>query len=70
MASDTVISVLSGSSALSAFRSERRLKAARAVCPGVQAVSGRYVHFVNAREALGEDEGRRLAALLVYGFAG
>ncbi|MCF0254126.1 MAG: phosphoribosylformylglycinamidine synthase [Duodenibacillus sp.] len=70
MASDTVISVLSGSSALSAFRSERLLKAARAVCPGVQAVSGRYVHFVNAREALGEDEGRRLAALLDYGFAG
>ena len=56
-----------GSCALSEFRAERLLKQLRGVCPAVQAVSGRYLHFVHISRDLTEDEAQRLAALLDYG---
>lgn len=56
-----------GSCALSEFRAERLLKQLRAVCPAVEAVRGRYQHFVHVTRDLTEEEAQRLAALLDYG---
>lgn len=56
-----------GSCALSEFRAERLLKKLQAVNPAVQAVRGRYQHFVHVERPLSESEAQRLAALLDYG---
>lgn len=65
--SQTSVLRIPGSCALSEFRAERLLKQLRGVCPAVQAVAGRYLHFVHVTRDLTEDEAQRLAALLDYG---
>ena len=64
--------ILSGSNALSAFRSQRLLAALQAAHDAVAGVSGRYLHFIDASATLADDEVTRLGALLAYGepFAG
>ena len=58
---------LKGGLALSDFRAARALASLRQVSPLVEAVSGRFVHFVHAERALTDDERARLEALLTYG---
>lgn len=58
---------LEGPRALSDFREERLLRALRGVEPSVEAVSSRFIHFVHASAALGEEATKRLDALLNYG---
>lgn len=58
---------LKGGLALSDFRAARALASLRKVSPLVEAVSGRFVHFVHAERALTDDERARLEALLTYG---
>ncbi|HEU0202574.1 MAG TPA: hypothetical protein VFR86_19350, partial [Burkholderiaceae bacterium] len=57
---------LEGPSALSAFRAERLLARLRDVAP-VESVRARYVHFLHAEGALGDDARSRLSGLLDYG---
>ena len=61
---------LDGARALSDFRTARFLTALRRVTPSVEAVSGRFVHFVHASRELTETEHQRLASLLSYGDRG
>lgn len=58
---------LKGGLALSDFRAARALASLRKVSPLVEAVSGRFVHFVHVERALTDDERARLEALLTYG---
>ena len=62
--SQTSVLRIPGSCALSEFRAERLLKQLRGVCPAVQAVAGRYLHFVHVTRNLTEDEAQRFAALV------
>ncbi|EJX00994.1 hypothetical protein EVA_10897, partial [gut metagenome] len=54
---------LDGARALSDFRTARFLKALRRVTPNVEAVPGRFVHFVHASRELTAVEHQRLASL-------
>src|SRR5690606_8903284 len=56
-----------GSRALSAFRHERLLRAARAALPRLAALDGRYWHFVALAAPLAPHEQQVLARLLEYG---
>ncbi|WP_151447702.1 phosphoribosylformylglycinamidine synthase [Lacisediminimonas profundi] len=64
--------ILPGSNALSSFRTQRLLAKLQDLEPSITGVSGRYLHFIDAREAVGDQGRARLAALLEYGepFAG
>jgi phosphoribosylformylglycinamidine synthase len=64
--------ILPGSSALSAFRSQRLLLQLQQAEPAITGITGRYLHFIDAAGALSDDDVARLKALLVYGepFAG
>ena len=55
--------ILPGSPALSAFRKEKLLQS----LPGIEALSTRYLHFVEVSEPLDEGEQATLAQLLAYG---
>ncbi len=61
--------ILPGSNALSAFRTQRLLTQLQAVDPAIVGVSGRYLHFIDAASAPGQDDIGRLTALLTYGDA-
>lgn len=61
-----IVFELQGGRALSDFRARRALEALAKVCPQVEAVSGRFVHFVHAERELSETEKSRLASLLDY----
>lgn len=60
---------LSGARALSDFRAARVLAALQRVSSNIEAVSGRFVHFVHASRELTKAEEERLASLLTYGDA-
>ncbi len=59
--------VLEGSAALSKARLARRLEAVRAASPSVEALSARYVHFVETDGELSGAERAVLDQLLTYG---
>jgi phosphoribosylformylglycinamidine synthase len=58
---------LPGSSALSQFRCERLLQDIGTFEPDVRGLTAHWVHFVDARRALGDAESRKLEKLLTYG---
>ncbi len=60
---------LNGARALSDFRAARVLAALQRVSSNIEAVSGRFVHFVHASRELTKAEEERLASLLTYGDA-
>ena len=60
---------LNGARALSDFRAARVLAALHRVSSNIEAVSGRFVHFVHASRELTKAEEERLASLLTYGDA-
>lgn len=60
---------LNGARALSDFRAARVLAALQRVSSNIEAVSGRFVHFVHASRELTKAEEERLASLLPYGDA-
>ena len=62
-----IVFALPGGCALSDFRARRALAALQSVQPHVEAVSGRFVHFVHAERELTDVETERLGSLLVYG---
>ena len=61
--------ILSGSNALSAFRTVGLLTRLQVVNASVIGVTARYLHFVDAIPSLNEDDTVRLSALLTYGDA-
>lgn len=60
---------LNGARALSDFRAARLLAALQRVSSNIEAVSGRFVHFVHTSRELTEAEKMRLGSLLDYGDA-
>ena len=60
---------LIGCAALSSFRIAKLQAALAAAKPGhaIASISARYIHFVEIRRPLGEDERATLARLLTYG---
>ena len=60
---------LNGARALSDFRAARVLAALQRVSSNIEAVSGRFVHFVHPSRELTKAEEERLASLLTYGDA-
>ena len=60
---------LNGARALSDFRAARVLAALQRVSSNIEAVSGRFVHFVHASRELTKAEEERFASLLTYGDA-
>lgn len=60
---------LNGARALSDFRAARVLAALQRVSSNIEAVSGRFGHFVHASRELTKAEEERLASLLTYGDA-
>ena len=58
---------LNGARALSDFRAARLLASLKRVSTHVEAVSGRFAHFVHAARPLTDAEKARLASLLDYG---
>ena len=60
---------LNGARALSDFRAARVLAALQRVSSNIEAVSGRFLHFVHASRELTKAEEERLASLLTYGDA-
>ena len=65
--SNGMVFELDGARALSDFRAARLLASLQRVSSRVEAVSGRFAHFVHASRALTEAETARLASLLDYG---
>lgn len=61
-----IVFELQGGRALSDFRARRALAALAKVSPHVEAVSGRFVHFVHAERELDATEATRLSSLLAY----
>lgn len=59
--------ILPGSNALSAFRTQGILSQLQAIDANIVAISGRFIHFVDAGQALSQDDTNRLQALLTYG---
>ncbi|MEC5217122.1 phosphoribosylformylglycinamidine synthase [Actimicrobium sp. GrIS 1.19] len=59
--------ILPGSNALPAFRSRRLLSLLHHVDPAIIAVTGRYVHFIDAKQTLDASDLDRLHGLLTYG---
>jgi phosphoribosylformylglycinamidine synthase len=64
--------ILSGSNALSAFRTQRLLTQLQQIDDAIHGVTGRFLHFVDAASAPSDDDVKRLNGLLTYGepFAG
>src|SRR5690349_16612632 len=60
---------LTGCAALSSFRIAKLQAALTAARPGhaIAGISARYIHFVEIRRPLGEDERATLVRLLTYG---
>jgi phosphoribosylformylglycinamidine synthase len=63
----TIMLILPGANALSAFRSNRLLTRLQAVEPAIAAISGRFVHLLDAPVTPSAEEEARLGALLTYG---
>ena len=61
--------ILPGSNALSSFRTQGLLSRLQALDPAIEAVTGRYTHFIDSSSPLSADELTRLSALLTYGEA-
>jgi phosphoribosylformylglycinamidine synthase len=61
--------ILSGSNALSSFRTKSLLSRLKAIDASITGVTARFVHFVDCSTALNDDESNRLRALLTYGDA-
>ena len=59
--------ILPGSNALSAFRTQGILSQLQAIDAHIVAISGRFIHFVDAGQAVSQDDANRLQALLTYG---
>jgi len=59
--------ILPGSSALSAFRTQRLLSQLQEIDPNIAGITGRYLHFIDASRPLEQDDVGRLDALLTYG---
>ena len=59
--------ILEGPVACSRFRLDKKLALIRATAPWVDAIAGRYVHFVDVDAALDPEQRGRLHALLDYG---
>jgi phosphoribosylformylglycinamidine synthase len=59
--------ILSGSNALSAFRTQRLLAQLKAVEPAIVGVTGRFLHLIDAAGEMSTDDTGRLDALLTYG---
>ncbi|MFC0134167.1 phosphoribosylformylglycinamidine synthase [Massilia eurypsychrophila] len=59
--------ILSGSNALSAFRSQRLLSQLQSAAPHVAAVQARFVHFIDSSAPLSADDSVRIEAMLTYG---
>lgn len=57
---------ISGSSALSDFRIQRLLPKLQAIEPSIQALSARFMHFVDCHAELNDDESAILEQLLTY----
>ena len=66
---NSMVFELNGARALSDFRAARVLAALQRVSSNIEAVSGRFVHFVHASRELTKAEEERLASLLTYGDA-
>jgi phosphoribosylformylglycinamidine synthase len=58
--------ILPGSNALSAFRTQRLLTQLQGIDAAITGVSARYLHFIDAANALSGDDEARLGALLTY----
>ena len=56
--------ILPGSNALSAFRAQRLLTQLQDIDPAITGISARYLHFIDAANALSRDDEARLGALL------
>lgn len=65
-----IVFMLEGPEALSDFRAQRLLALLKQEFPQVEAVSGRFLHFVHAARELTAEELSRLEALLDYGEKG
>jgi phosphoribosylformylglycinamidine synthase len=59
--------ILPGSTALSAFRTQRLLSQLQALEPAIVGVIGRFLHFIDASVTPDQDDLGRLDALLTYG---
>jgi phosphoribosylformylglycinamidine synthase len=59
--------ILSGSNALSAFRTQGLLTQLQAIDASIVGVTGRYLHFIDSAAELSRDDIGRLDALLSYG---
>ena len=59
--------ILSGATALSSFRIEKTLQDLRNIVPAIEALSARYMHFVDLKAELTESEHQVLEQLLQYG---
>ena len=59
--------ILSGSRAISTFRTQPFLTRLQSVSNGIVGLSGRFLHFVDLSSDLPPEERERLAALLAYG---
>jgi phosphoribosylformylglycinamidine synthase len=68
-ASNGMVLSLGGASALSDFRARRLLSSLQSATPKVEAVSGRFVHFVHTSRELTKSERETLDSLLDYGDA-
>jgi phosphoribosylformylglycinamidine synthase len=58
---------IKGASALSNFRKQKILSALQTACPECRNVSARYIHFVELKDSLSEEEQTTLEKLLEYG---
>ncbi len=65
----TIITSFEGGNALTTFRSQQLLRQIQAVAPGVNAVSARFVHWVESDAALDAASQEALQQLLTYGDA-
>src|SRR3569832_1362054 len=59
--------ILPGSTALSAFRTQRLLSQLQEIDPNIAGITGRYLHFIDASRPLEQADVGRLDALLTYG---
>ena len=61
--------ILSGSNALSSFRTHGLLTRLQAIDANIVAVTGRFTHFIDSATPLSDDDKGKLSALLTYGEA-
>ena len=59
--------IIPGHAALSAFRTERLLTQLREIAPEIRRISTRFLHFVDCKTSLTDEQIARLKVLLLYG---